>query len=88
MYGFSHAETDGWANAVTIGFLVASAVLLTVFVALQQRVAHPLLPMRVVLAPRPRRRAPRCSARARLALLLLIARPLAVLVLPVAVPIR
>jgi EmrB/QacA subfamily drug resistance transporter len=49
VYGFSHAETDGWANNVTIGFLVASAVLLAVFVALQQRVAHPLLPMRVVL---------------------------------------
>lgn len=49
VYGFSHAETDGWADAVTIGLLVTSAVLLTLFVMLQRRIAHPLLPMRVVL---------------------------------------
>jgi EmrB/QacA subfamily drug resistance transporter len=49
VYGFSHAETDGWANSITIGFLVAAGVLLTVFVLLQQRVKHPLLPLRIVL---------------------------------------
>jgi EmrB/QacA subfamily drug resistance transporter len=49
VYGFSHAETDGWANGVTVGFLVASGVLLGAFVVLQQRIAHPLLPLRVVL---------------------------------------
>jgi EmrB/QacA subfamily drug resistance transporter len=49
VYGFSHAETAGWGSSVTIGFLIAAAVLLAVFVGLQQRVAHPLLPLRVVL---------------------------------------
>jgi EmrB/QacA subfamily drug resistance transporter len=49
VYGFSHAETAGWANSVTIGMLVAAGVLLTAFVALQQHVSHPLLPMRIVL---------------------------------------
>jgi EmrB/QacA subfamily drug resistance transporter len=48
VYGFSHAETDGWANGLTIGFLVASAVLLVAFVVIQQRIAHPLLPLRIV----------------------------------------
>jgi EmrB/QacA subfamily drug resistance transporter len=49
VYGFSHAETDGWANAVTVGMLAVAAVLLIAFVALQRRVAHPLLPLRIVL---------------------------------------
>jgi EmrB/QacA subfamily drug resistance transporter len=49
VYGFSRAETDGWSNGGTIGFLVAAGVLLTAFVRLQRRVAHPLLPLRIVL---------------------------------------
>jgi EmrB/QacA subfamily drug resistance transporter len=49
VYGFSHAETDGWADTLTITFLIAAAVLLVVFVALQRRLEHPLLPLRIVL---------------------------------------
>jgi EmrB/QacA subfamily drug resistance transporter len=49
VYGFSHAETDGWSNAVTIGMLVASGILLVAFVVMQQRTEHPLLPLRIVL---------------------------------------
>jgi EmrB/QacA subfamily drug resistance transporter len=49
VYGFSHAETAGWGNAVTIGFLVAAGVLLSGFVYLQLHVARPLLPMRIIL---------------------------------------
>jgi EmrB/QacA subfamily drug resistance transporter len=49
VYGFSHAETAGWANAVTIGFLVAAAVLLVAFVTVQRRVLEPLLPLRIIL---------------------------------------
>jgi hypothetical protein len=49
VYGFSHAATTSWANATTLGFLAAGVVLIAVFVALQRRVAHPLLPLRVVL---------------------------------------
>ena len=40
---------DGWGAPITIGMFVASAILLSAFVMLQRRVAHPLLPLRVVL---------------------------------------
>jgi EmrB/QacA subfamily drug resistance transporter len=49
VYGFSNAETHGWGAPLTVGSLVASAVLLTGFVTLQMRGEHPLLPLRVVL---------------------------------------
>jgi EmrB/QacA subfamily drug resistance transporter len=49
VYGFSHASETSWGNGTTIGFLIAGVVLLAAFVAIQQRVAHPLLPLRVVL---------------------------------------
>ena len=49
VYGFASAEMDGWGAPITIGMFVASAVLLGTFVMLQRRVAHPLLPLRVVL---------------------------------------
>jgi EmrB/QacA subfamily drug resistance transporter len=49
VYGFSHAETTSWSDGLTIAMLAAGAVLLTAFIALQRRVAHPLLPLRVVL---------------------------------------
>lgn len=49
VYGFSHAESDGWTNSVTLAFLVGGAALLAVFVWLETRVAHPLLPLRIVL---------------------------------------
>jgi EmrB/QacA subfamily drug resistance transporter len=49
VYGFSHAETGGWTAALTIGSLVAGAVLLAGFVVAEQRSPHPLLPLRVVL---------------------------------------
>ncbi|GAB4588222.1 MFS transporter [Nocardia sp. IFM 10818] len=49
VYGFSHAESDGWTNSVTLAFLIGGTALLAAFVAIERRVAHPLLPMRVVL---------------------------------------
>ena len=48
VFGLARAESDGWDDPVTIAFLIGSAVLLAAFVALQRRVAHPLLPLRVV----------------------------------------
>ena len=48
VFGFSQAETDGWTSAVTLGALAVGAVLLVVFVRVEQRVGHPLLPLRVV----------------------------------------
>lgn len=49
VYGFSRAESDGWTNSVTLAFLLGGAALLAVFVWLETRVAHPLLPLRIVL---------------------------------------
>jgi EmrB/QacA subfamily drug resistance transporter len=49
VYGFSHAEQSSWSNGTTVGFLVAGVALLVAFVALEARVANPLLPLRVVL---------------------------------------
>jgi EmrB/QacA subfamily drug resistance transporter len=48
VFGMSRAESDGWGDPVTLAFLGAAAVLLAAFVALQRRVANPLLPLRVV----------------------------------------
>ena len=49
VFGFSHAETTAWDNPFTIGFLVASVVLLTSFAYVETRAKYPLLPPRVVL---------------------------------------
>jgi EmrB/QacA subfamily drug resistance transporter len=48
VFGLAHAETDGWGDTLTLVFLGAAVVLLTGFVALESRVANPLLPLRVV----------------------------------------
>src|SRR3954453_10085335 len=49
VYGFSNAQTHSWSAPLTIGMLVAGVLLLAGFVAIQQRSANPLLPLRVVL---------------------------------------
>ena len=49
VYGLAHASTTSWGDATTLGFLAASVVLLGAFVAIQRRVAHPLLPLRIVV---------------------------------------
>ena len=49
VFGLARAESEGWGDPVTVGFLAGSVVLLASFVALQRRVANPLLPLRVVL---------------------------------------
>ena len=48
VFGFSQAATHGWTSPVTLGPLAAGAVLLVVFVAVQQRVSAPLLPLHVI----------------------------------------
>ncbi|WJY50932.1 MFS transporter [Streptomyces chengbuensis] len=48
VYGFTRAESHGWTDATTVGLFVASAVLLAAFVAVEARVASPLLPLRVL----------------------------------------
>ena len=49
VYGFAHVESTSWTNPVTLGSMIAGVVLLAVFVWLESRVAHPLLPLRLVL---------------------------------------
>jgi EmrB/QacA subfamily drug resistance transporter len=49
VYGFANAETSSWGDPLTLGMLAAGVALLATFAWLQTRVAHPLLPLRVVL---------------------------------------
>ncbi len=49
VFGFSHADTAGWAAPLTIASLALGAVLLAAFAIAELRVSHPLLPLRVLL---------------------------------------
>ncbi|HEY6492561.1 MAG TPA: DHA2 family efflux MFS transporter permease subunit [Trebonia sp.] len=49
VYGLSEAETKSWGAPLTIALLVAGGVLLAAFAVVERRVAHPLLPLRIVL---------------------------------------
>ncbi|MGW3354571.1 MFS transporter [Streptomyces bungoensis] len=49
VYGFSNAETHDWGSPLTWGFLIAGGLLLAVFAWWQNRAAHPLLPLRILL---------------------------------------
>src|SRR5690349_10730682 len=49
VYGLSEAATKSWSAPETIVLLVAGVVLLAAFVLVERRVAHPLLPLRIVL---------------------------------------
>jgi EmrB/QacA subfamily drug resistance transporter len=48
VFGFSNAETHGWGAPVTVTAIAAGVALLGAFVAVERRVASPLLPLRVV----------------------------------------
>ena len=48
VYGVSNSEMESWGDPLTIAMLAAAGLLLAGFVAIESRVAHPLLPMRVV----------------------------------------
>jgi EmrB/QacA subfamily drug resistance transporter len=49
VYGLSEAATKGWSAPETIALLAAGVVLLAVFVLVERRVSHPLLPLPIVL---------------------------------------
>jgi len=49
VYGLSEAETKGWGAPTTVVLLVVGVVLLAVFVLVEGRVPHPLLPLRIVM---------------------------------------
>ncbi|MFM9441201.1 MFS transporter [Streptomyces acidiscabies] len=48
IYGFAHVESTSWTDPVALGSMITGVVLLAVFVWLESRVAHPLLPLRLV----------------------------------------
>lgn len=48
VYGLGKAETAGWTSFETLGPLIGGVVLLVVFVLVERRAPHPLLPLRVV----------------------------------------
>jgi EmrB/QacA subfamily drug resistance transporter len=49
VYGFTKADTNGWSAPITIAFLLAGVALLALFVVIERRSQHPLLPLRVIL---------------------------------------
>lgn len=49
VYGFANAETDGFDTAGTWAWLAAGVLLLALFAVIETRVAHPLIPMRILL---------------------------------------
>lgn len=48
VYALGEAATAGWSSPRVIGSLIVSAVLLSIFVLVQARVANPLLPLRIL----------------------------------------
>jgi hypothetical protein len=49
VYGFAYAQNHSWGSSTTVACLVAGALLLGAFIAIQARAAHPLMPLRVLL---------------------------------------
>ncbi len=47
VYGLSRAGTQGWSDGLTIASLLVGVLLLAVFVLIESRVEHPLLPFRI-----------------------------------------
>ncbi|QYN37864.1 MFS transporter [Pseudonocardia sp. DSM 110487] len=48
VYAFNQAEPLGWGSPIVLALLVVGVLLLVGFVAVERRVSHPLLPMRVL----------------------------------------
>jgi EmrB/QacA subfamily drug resistance transporter len=49
VYGLTKASSDGWTSGTTLGLLGCAVVLLVLFVVIELRSVHPLLPLRVLL---------------------------------------
>jgi EmrB/QacA subfamily drug resistance transporter len=48
VYGFSSSEMNSWGDPITIISLALAVVLLATFAFVESRVAHPLLPLRII----------------------------------------
>lgn len=49
VFGITKAESDGWNGTSTVTFLAISVVLLFVFLFIEYKSSHPLLPLKIVL---------------------------------------
>jgi EmrB/QacA subfamily drug resistance transporter len=49
VYGFTMVASHGWGATLTVSLLASAVVLLSAFVVIEMRVAHPLLPLKVIL---------------------------------------
>jgi EmrB/QacA subfamily drug resistance transporter len=49
VFGLGSAASNGWSDVWTLGPVIAGMISMIVFVLIQRRVAHPLLPLHVVL---------------------------------------
>lgn len=47
VYGLTRAGTEGWSDTWTVASLVAGVALLALFIVVETRVQHPLLPFRI-----------------------------------------
>lgn len=48
VFGISRAQTDGWNGTSTLSFMGLGVLLLIVFVVIESRSTHPLLPLRIL----------------------------------------
>ena len=48
VYGITRAESEGWNGTQTIAFMGAGVLLLIVFLVIESRSSHPLLPVRIL----------------------------------------
>jgi len=49
VYGFTMVASHGWGASLTVSLLVGAVILLSAFVVIEMRSAHPLLPLKVIL---------------------------------------
>jgi EmrB/QacA subfamily drug resistance transporter len=49
VYGFTMVASHGWGSPLTLSLLGSAIALLTMFVIIEMRVAHPLLPLKVIV---------------------------------------
>jgi EmrB/QacA subfamily drug resistance transporter len=48
VYGITKAESEGWNGTQTLAFMGAGLLLLAIFLVIESKTSHPLLPMRIL----------------------------------------
>ncbi|MGH2872714.1 MAG: MFS transporter [Solirubrobacteraceae bacterium] len=51
IYGIVQASSDGWGSSTVLGFLGLGAALMAAFVAVEARIEHPIMPLRILRVP-------------------------------------